>query len=60
VLSRRLHRKIGRLLSLEDPIDIARRVAELLDAIGTVGDQSAGRNKAAAVILLGVFVGPFA
>jgi len=55
-----LHQKIGRLLSLEDPIDIARRVAELLDAIGTVGDQSAGRNKAAAVILLGVFVGPFA
>jgi hypothetical protein len=41
VLGRRLHRKIGRLLALEDAIDIAGRGTVLVDPIGCVGDQAA-------------------
>jgi hypothetical protein len=34
-----LHRKISRLLTLEDAIDIAGRGTVLVDPIGCVGDQ---------------------
>src|SRR6266566_7395796 len=42
VLGRRLHRKVGRLLALEDAIDIASRPPELVEVIGTVGDEATG------------------
>ena len=38
VLGRRLHRKVSRLLALEDAIDVARRAAELVDDIRSIGD----------------------
>ena len=41
VLGRRLHRKIGWLLALEDAIDIASRASVLVDKIGSIGDQAA-------------------
>jgi hypothetical protein len=41
VLGRRLHRKVGRLLALEDAIDIAGRLPVLVDLIRAVGDQAA-------------------
>ena len=41
VLGRRLHRKVGWLLALEDAIDIAGRLPKLLDEIGPVGNQAA-------------------
>jgi len=34
VLSRRLHRHIGQLIALKDPIDVADRTLELVDIIG--------------------------
>src|SRR5215831_6418101 len=37
VLSRRLHRQVGRLLSLEDPIDVARGEPVLVDVFSTIG-----------------------
>jgi hypothetical protein len=42
VLRRRLHRQVGRLLTLEDTIDIGGRLSVLLDLIGSIGDQTAG------------------
>jgi hypothetical protein len=39
VFGRRLHRQVGRLLALEDAIDIASRAAELVDCVGSIGDQ---------------------
>ena len=41
VLGRRLHRQVGRLLALEDAIDVAGRAPELVDQIGPIGDQAA-------------------
>ena len=38
VLGRRLHWKIGRLLALEDAIDVGRRAAELVDDIMSIRD----------------------
>src|SRR5262249_15158467 len=40
VFGRRLYRKVGRLLALEDAIDVARRGPVLVDAIGRVGGQA--------------------
>jgi hypothetical protein len=37
----RLHRQVGRLLALEDAIDITRGAPELIDLIGSIADQSA-------------------
>ena len=37
VLGRRLHRQIGRLLALEDAIDVAGSLTILFDQIGPVG-----------------------
>ena len=41
VLGRRLHRQVGRLLALEDAVDIAGRAPVLVDRIGSIGDQAA-------------------
>src|SRR5947209_10835954 len=38
----RLHRKVGRLLALEDAIDVASCLPELIDLIRPVGDEAAG------------------
>src|SRR5262249_19717265 len=41
ILGWRLHRKVGRLLALEDAIDVAGRTSVPVDLIRTVGDQTA-------------------
>ena len=38
VLVRRLHRQVGRLLTLEDAIDVAGRAPELVDQIRSIRD----------------------
>ena len=45
VLGRRLHRQVGRLLALEDAVDIAGRAPVLVDVIGPIGDQAAGSER---------------
>ena len=50
VLGRRLHRQVGRLLALENAVDIASRAAVLVDKIGPVGDQAAGRDEIARAV----------
>jgi hypothetical protein len=45
VLHRPLHRQIGRLLSPEDAIDVARRAPVLVREIGTIGNKPTGRGK---------------
>src|SRR5262249_35159721 len=46
VFGRGLHRQGGGLLGVEDAVDVARRAAELVDVIWTVGDQaSSGYEK---------------
>ena len=45
VLGRRLHRQVGRLLALEDAIDVAGRAPVLVDEIRPVGDQAAGGDE---------------
>ena len=47
VLGRRLHRQVGRLLALEDAIDVAGRAPVLVDVIRPVGDQAAGGDEEA-------------
>ena len=47
VLGRRLHRQVGRLLALEDAIDVAGRAPVLVDQIGPIGDQAAGGDEEA-------------
>ena len=47
VLGRRLHRQVGRLLTLEDAIDVAGRAPVLVDEIGSIGDQAAGSDEEA-------------
>src|SRR5262249_61776327 len=42
VFRRCLHRQVGRLLALEDAIDVAGRASVWLDRIGPVRDQTAG------------------
>ena len=46
-LGRRLHRQVGRLLALEDAIDVRCRSPELVAQIGPIGDQAAGRDEQA-------------
>ena len=41
ILGRRLHRQVGRLLALEDAIDVAGRAPVLVDAFRPIGDQAA-------------------
>ena len=45
VLGRRLHRQVGRLLALEDAVDIGGRAAILVNQIGPVRDQAAGGDE---------------
>ena len=56
VLGRRLHRQVGRLLALEDAIDIAGRAPVLVDQIRPVGDQATGGDEEAAGVDRGQFV----
>src|SRR5262249_45059830 len=49
VFGRRLHRKIGRLLALEDAVDIACCTTVLVDKIRSIGNQSPGSNKGSLV-----------
>src|SRR5262249_53992068 len=42
-----LHRQVGGLLPLEDAIDIASRLPELVDEIRPIGDQAAGSDEEA-------------
>ena len=48
VFGRRLHRQVGRLLALEDAIDVAGREAVLVDDIRPIGDQAAVGDELAA------------
>ena len=56
VLGRRLHRQVGRLLALEDAIDVAGRAPVLVDEIRPVGDQAAGGDEEALAVDRGQFV----
>ena len=47
VLGRRLHRQVGRLLALEDAVDVAGRAPVLVDLIRPIGDQAAGGDEGA-------------
>jgi len=47
VLGRRLHRKIGWLLSLENSIHVASCLPVLLDEVRSVSNEAAGRNEVA-------------
>ena len=47
VLGRRLHRQVGRLLALEDAIDVAGGAPVLVDEIRPIGDQAAGGDEEA-------------
>ena len=47
VLGRRLHRQVGRLLALEDAIDVAGGAPVLVDRIRPIGDQAAGGDEEA-------------
>ena len=48
VLVRRLHRKVGRFLALEDAVDIAGRAPVLVDKVSPIGDQPAAGDVEAA------------
>jgi hypothetical protein len=50
VLVRRLHRKVGWLLALEDAIDVTRRTAKLLENIIPIRDQTAAIDKVTSVV----------
>jgi hypothetical protein len=45
VLCRRLYRQVGRLLALEDPIDIASGAAIRLDCVGPVSPPSVAKKR---------------
>src|SRR5262249_35264463 len=50
ILGRRLNRKIGRLLTLEDAVDVAGGTPELVDEIRSIGNQAtAGGINASAI-----------
>ena len=44
VFGRRLHGQIGRLLALENAIDVGGRTSILIHRIGPIGDQAAERR----------------
>src|SRR5262249_31940721 len=44
VFGRRLHGKIGRLFTLEDAVDVAGGLPELVEEIRPIGDQTAGSD----------------
>ena len=43
-LCRRLDREVGRLLALEDAVDVLWRLAELFGEISTIGDRYSNRS----------------
>src|SRR5262245_47470622 len=45
VFGRRLHWKIGRVLALENAMDVPGRAPVLIDPIGPIGNQPAARDK---------------
>ena len=45
VLGRRLHRQVGRLLALENAVDVAGRAAVLVEKIRPIGDQPAAGDE---------------
>src|SRR5262249_7247240 len=47
IFGRRLHRKVSRLLALENAIDVTGRLPELVDVIGAVGEEAAGGGEEA-------------
>src|SRR5262249_51322048 len=47
ILGRRLHRQVGRLLALEDAIDIAGCASELFDQIRPIRDEAAVGHRVA-------------
>jgi hypothetical protein len=44
-LGRPLHRKVARLLALENAIDVSRRTPELVEKLRTIGDQATCGNE---------------
>src|SRR5262249_47523137 len=56
VLGRRLHRQIGRLLALQDAVDVAGGAPELIDVIRPIGDQAAGVDEDTIVVDRGQLV----
>ena len=56
VLGRRLHRQVGRLLALEDAVDVAGRAPVLVDEIRPIGDQAAAGDEEALEVDRGQFV----
>src|SRR6516164_11553108 len=50
VLRRSLHRKIGRLLALEDAIDVAGSLPVLVDRIRAIGNQPAVHDEVAVAV----------
>ena len=58
VLGRCLHRHVSGLLTLEDAIDVACRLSELVNYIDTVGDQAAGGYRRSIQYTAGSFTGP--
>ena len=48
VLGRRLHRQVGRLLALEDAVDVSWRAPVLVEEIRPIGDQAAAIDEKAA------------
>ena len=56
VPGRRLHRQVGRLLALEDAIDVAGRAPVLVDEISPIGDQAAAGDEVASVVDRGQLV----
>src|SRR5258708_10683848 len=54
ILGRRLHRKVGRLVALENAIDVSCRAPVLLDPIAPIGDRAA----AIALLLVAEHGGP--
>ena len=56
VLGRRLHRHVGRLLTLENTIDVAGRAPVLVDEIRPIGDQAAAGDEEAGGVDRGQFV----
>ena len=43
----RLHRQVGWLLALEDAVHVAGAAAILVNDVGSIGDQAAGRREVA-------------
>src|SRR5262249_32091798 len=56
VLDWRLHRKIGRLLALEDAIDVSGGAPDWIVRVGPIGDQAAVIGKVAERIHCGQLV----